>query len=99
MLFRSLLRKLARVSLLVVDDFGLEKAGPAEYRLFLEVLQDRIGNASTLVTSQYDVSVWHQLIGDDTVADAILDRLVHSAYRIELEGESMRKPKADTTTT
>ena len=95
----KLLRKLARVSLLVVDDFGLEKAGPPEYRLFLEVLQDRIGNASTLVTSQYDVSVWHQLIGDDTVADAILDRLVHSAYRIELAGESMRKAKADTTTT
>ena len=95
----KLLRKLARVRLLVVDDFGLEKAGPAEYRLFLEVLQDRAGTASTLVTSQYAVEVWHQLVGDDTVADAILDRLVHSAYRIELEGESMRKPKANTTTT
>ena len=90
----KLLRKLASVSLLVVDDFGLEKAGPPDYRLFLEVLQDRIGTASTLVTSQYDVGVWHELIGDGTVADAILDRLVHSAYRIKMQGESIRKVMA-----
>ena len=87
----KLLKKLERASLLLIDDFGLEKAKPADYRLLLEILQDRIGTASTLVTSQYATGAWHDLIQDGTVADAILDRLVHSAYRIKLEGESVRK--------
>jgi len=89
----KLLGKLAKVNLLVIDDFGLENATAADYRLFLEILQDRIGETSTLVTSQYAVDVWHDLIKDSTIADAILDRLVHSAYRIDLTGESMRDPK------
>ncbi len=90
----KLLGKLSKANLLVIDDFGLEKAAPADYRLFLEILQDRIGETSTLVTSQYAVDVWHDLIKDATIADAILDRLVHSSYRIELQGESMRKKKS-----
>ncbi len=89
----KLLGKLAKVNLLLIDDFGLENASAADYRLFLEILQDRIGETSTLVTSQYAVEVWHDLIKDSTIADAILDRLVHSAYRIDLVGESMRDPK------
>jgi DNA replication protein DnaC len=89
----KLLGKFAKVNLLVVDDFGLEKAAAADYRLFLEILQDRIEQTSTLVTSQYDIGIWHELIKDSTIADAILDRLVHSAYQIDLQGESMRNPK------
>jgi DNA replication protein DnaC len=89
----KLLEKLAKVNLLLIDDFGLENAAAPDYRLFLEILQDRIGDTSTVVTSQYAVDVWHDLIKDSTIADAILDRLVHSAYRIDLIGESMRNPK------
>ena len=89
----KLLNRLARANLLLIDDFGMEKATPADYRLFLEILQERIGESSTLVTSQYAVEVWHELIKDATIADAVLDRLVHSAYRIDLQGDTMRNPK------
>jgi len=89
----KLLNKLVKASLLVIDDFGLERVTASDYRLFLEILQERVGDTSTLVTSQYAVGVWHDLIKDATIADAILDRLVHSAYHIDLQGESMRKTK------
>ncbi len=89
----ALLKKLARTRLLVIDDWGLEKASPTQYRDFLEILDDRHGLASTLITSQFATDRWHELIGDATVADAILDRLVHGAHRINLDGESMRKPQ------
>ncbi len=89
----KLLNKLTKASLLLIDDFGMEKANTADYRLFLEILQERIGETSTLVTSQYAIDVWHQLIKDATIADAVLDRLVHSAYRMDLQGETMRNPK------
>ena len=95
----KLLNKLAKARLLVIDDFGLEKATASDYRLFLEILQERIGETSTLVTSQYAIGVWHDLIKDATIADAILDRLVHSAYRIDLQGESMRKTTNSNTNT
>lgn len=87
----KILNKIAKAKLLIIDDFGMEKANAADYRLILEILQDRIGETSTLVTSQYAVSVWHERINDQTIADAILDRIVHGAYRIDLQGESMRK--------
>jgi len=87
----NLLKKLAKTSLLVIDDLGLEKASAAQYRDLLEVLDDRHSTASTLITSQLPPTRWHELIGDATVADAILDRLIHGAHRIELKGESMRK--------
>jgi DNA replication protein DnaC len=87
----NLLRKLAKINLLVIDDLGLEKATAAQYRDLLEVLDDRHSAASTLITSQFPPTRWHELIGDATVADAILDRLIHGAHRIELKGESMRK--------
>jgi len=91
----KLLKKLAKASLLVIDDFGLVSATGKQYRDLLEVLDDRHGQGATLLTSQFPVNQWHELINDATVADAILDRLVHNAYRIELKGESLRKSKAD----
>lgn len=87
----ALLKKLAKARLLVIDDWGLERGAPAQYRDFLEILDDRHGNASTLITSQFPPDRWHELIGDATVADAILDRVIHGAHRIELKGESIRK--------
>jgi DNA replication protein DnaC len=87
----KLLRKISRAKLLVIDDWGLEKASPPQYRDFLEILDDRHSESSTLITSQFPPTRWHELIGDETVADAILDRMIHGAHRIELQGESMRK--------
>jgi len=89
-----LLKKLSRADLLIVDDFGTASVVGKQYRDFLEILDDRQGQGSTLVTSQFPVSQWHEIIADPTVADAILDRLIHNAYRIELKGESMRKSQA-----
>jgi DNA replication protein DnaC len=90
-----LLKKIARAALLIVDDLGISAAAGKQYRDLLEVLDDRQGRGSTLITSQFPVSQWHEIIADATVADAILDRLVHNAYRIELKGESLRKAKAE----
>ena len=88
------MKSLARVELLILDDWGLQPLdGNARHHL-LEILEDRYGQRSTLVTSQLPVARWHQTINDPTYADAILDRLVHNAHRLELEGESMRRPAA-----
>ena len=84
---------LARAPLILVDDLGLVSVPGKLYREFLEMLDDRQGQGATLITSQFPVSQWHEVIADPTVADAILDRLVHNAYRIELKGESLRKGK------
>jgi len=84
--------RLAKTDLFILDDWGMETLKPAEYRDFLEILDDRQGNGATLITSQFPVDLWHDTIGNPTVADAILDRLVHNAHKIALEGESMRKP-------
>jgi DNA replication protein DnaC len=89
----QLLKKLARVALLVIDDLGIASVTVQQYRDLLEVLDDRHGNGATLITSQLPVEEWHRIIGDATVADAIMDRLAHNAYRIALEGESVRKLK------
>lgn len=92
--YPKLLATLAKVDLLVIDDWGLAHIAPDGYRDLLEVLEDRYGARSTLVTSQLPVEKWHGLIGEPTFADAILDRLVHNAYRLDLKGESIRKTKA-----
>lgn len=85
------MKSLARVELLILDDYGLQPLdGNARHHL-LEILEDRYGRCSTLVTSQLPVARWFDLIGDPTYADAILDRLVHNAHRLELTGESMRR--------
>jgi DNA replication protein DnaC len=94
----KLLKKLARAAVIVIDDFGVAAVAGKQYRDLLEILDDRHGQHSTLITSQFPVEDWHGVINDATVADAILDRLVHNAYRLKLEGESMRDPKTKTKT-
>lgn len=81
----------ARTDLLILDDWGLAPMSDLQRRDLLEMLEDRYGKRSTIVTSQLPVTAWHDAIGDPTLADAILDRLVHNAYKIELKGDSMRK--------
>ena len=88
-----LLKRLSRCALLLVDDFGVASVAGKQYRDLLEILDDRQGAGATLITSQFPVGQWHELINDATVADAILDRLVHNSYRLELKGESLRKAK------
>lgn len=83
---------LTKVDVLVVDDFAMSPLGDLERRLFLEICDDRYRRRSTVLTSQLPVAKWHKQIGDPTVADSILDRLVHQAYRFDLSGESLRKP-------
>jgi len=92
--YGKLLAKLARTDVLVLDDFGLVPLGDSERHDLLEILEDRHGRRSTIVTSQLPVQSWHASLGDPTLADAILDRLVHNAYKIELTGESLRKKRA-----
>jgi len=89
-----LLKKLARTDLIVIDDWGLERLKDPQAHLILEILEDRQDRGSLMITSQFAVSSWHELIGNPTVADAILDRLVHHAHRIELKGDSLRKMKS-----
>ena len=81
----------ARVDVLVLDDLGLQPVPPARAADLLEVIEDRHGLRSTIVTSQLPVGHWHEALGEPTVADAILDRLVHNAYRLELKGDSRRR--------
>jgi len=90
--FRKRLGALAKTQLLLIDDFAIAPIGPRERSDLLEVLDDRVGTRSTIITSQLPIEHWHDYIGDPTLADAILDRLLHSAHNIHLEGESMRKP-------
>lgn len=92
--YGRLLKSLGRVQLLILDDWGLSVLNPSERRDLLEILDDRHGRASTIVTSQIPVELWHDVIGDPTLGDAILDRLVHNAHRLQLSGESMRKQNA-----
>ncbi len=86
-----LLRNLGRADLLILDDWGLEPLDAAARHDLLEIIEERYGRRSTMITSQLPVDRWHEIIGDPTYADAILDRLVHNAHRIELAGESMRR--------
>ena len=94
--YGRLLKTLGRAQLLILDDWGLSVLSPSERRDLLEIIEDRHGRASTIVTSQVPVEGWHDIIGDPTLADAILDRLVHNAHRLQLTGESMRKRAAQT---
>lgn len=97
--YPKLIGALAKTELLVFDDFGTSALKDEHRRDLLEILEDRYGLRSTLVTSQFPVENWHELIGDPTLADAILDRLVHNAYKIHLKGESMRKRRNKLTQT
>ena len=97
--FSLLMTGFAKTDLIILDDWGLAKFNAQQRRDRLELLDDRHGRRSTIVTSPLPVEHWHDLIGEATLADAILDRLVHNAYRITLEGESMRKRQSRLTTT
>ena len=90
---RQLLRRLNRIDVLVVDDWVMAPMSEPERRDFWEIAEDRYQTHSMVLTSQLPVSGWHEQIGDPTLADGILDRLVHNAHRIEMRGDSIRKQK------
>jgi len=92
--YAKLLRTFARVDLLILDDWGPEQLNAEQRRDLLEIVEDRYDARSIIITSQLPVERWYEVIGDPTLADAILDRIIHSAYRIALDGDSMRKLKA-----
>lgn len=89
--FAKLIQQLAKTDLLVLDDWGLEKMTLSQRNDLLEIMEDRHGQRSTLITSQLPIGQWHKAIGDATLADAILDRLLHNSHKLNLKGESMRK--------
>jgi DNA replication protein DnaC len=93
--FDRLFRKIARVDLLILDDWGPDRLTAPQGRDLMEIVEERYGRRSTIITSQLPVETWHQVIGEPTFADAILDRLVHNAYRIALDGPSLRKTSAE----
>ena len=95
--FHKLMTALAKTDLIILDDWGLAKLNAEQRRDLLELLDDRHGHRSTIVTSQIPVDHWHDVINEPTLADAILDRLVHNAYRLNLKGESMRKRQSNLT--
>lgn len=95
--YPKLLQSFAKINVLLLDDYGLTTLGAEQRYDLLEILEDRHGIHSTLVTSQLPVDHWHEIISDATLADAILDRLVHNAHRINLKGESMRKANSSLT--
>jgi DNA replication protein DnaC len=91
--FGRLLTRLSRIDILVLDDFAMAPLKDSERRDFLEICDDRYQRRSLILTSQMPLAHWHEQIGDVSVADSILDRVVHNAYRLELNGESMRKKR------
>ena len=83
--------KMERQQLLILDDFGIQPLDAQNRAALMEIIEDRHEHASTLITSQVPVSKWYEVIGEKTIADAIMDRIIHNAHRIELTGESLRK--------
>jgi DNA replication protein DnaC len=92
--YPKLMASLAKTALVSLDDWGLAPLSDEHRRDVLELLEDRHGRGATIVTSQFPVDHWHDVMGDPTLADAILDRLLHNAYKITLRGDSMRKRHA-----
>jgi len=94
----SYMKELARIErqhLLILDDFGLQPLDTQSRQILMEIIEDRHGNQSAIITSQLPVKQWHEVIGESTIADAILDRIVHCASRLELKGDSLRRKMAD----
>jgi DNA replication protein DnaC len=89
--YHKQLKQLAKVQLLIIDDWAMEPLTPAYRNDLMEIMDDRHGSTSTIVISQLPTDQWYATIGDNTIADAILDRLMHNAHRLQLKGESMRK--------
>jgi DNA replication protein DnaC len=94
--FPRLFKALTKTRLLILDDWGPDRLNASQRRDLMEIVEDRYEAGSTLITSQLPIDAWHDVIGEPTFADAILDRLVHNAYRVELDGESMRKTNLKT---
>jgi DNA replication protein DnaC len=92
---RSLLARLSRIDVLVIDDWAMAPLAETERRDFWEICEDRYQTRSTILTSQLPVARWHEQIGDPTAADGILDRLVHNAHRLDMRGDSMRKKRGN----
>jgi DNA replication protein DnaC len=88
-----MLTRIAKASLLILDDFGLSPVSATEAKDLLEILDDRYDTASTVITSQLPTRQWHEILGEPTIADAICDRVLHNAFKIELKGDSMRKKR------
>ena len=95
--YTKLMNQLLKTDLLILDDWGIQKVSAAQRNDLMEVIDDRHGRRSTLIASQLPTEYWHEYIGEATIADAILDRLLHGAHRLNLTGESMRKTKAHLT--
>lgn len=93
--YTKLLAQMAKIKLLIIDDWGLDSLNQQNRNDLLEIIEDRHGNGATLITSQLPTNHWHDAIGEATLADAILDRLLHNAHKIQLQGESMRKIMAN----
>jgi len=85
------LQKLQKVNLLILDDFGLQAFDNNTREILMDIIEDRYDKSSTIISSQIPVSVWYDIIGEGTIADAVLDRIVNSSHRIDLKGESLRK--------
>ena len=96
--YARFLARLARIDVLVIDDWALSPAQEADRHHLLEVVEDRYANRSTIITSQLPPTKWHEYLGDPTVADAILDRVLHNAHRLVLKGPSRRKEKDQVST-
>ena len=92
--FPRLFKSLTKTNMLILDDWGPERLNASQRRDLMEIVEDRYGAGSILITSQLPIAAWHDVIGEPTFADAILDRIVHNAYRLELDGQSMRKTNA-----
>ena len=86
--------RMEKQELLIIDDFGIQPLDQQSRTILMEIIEDRHGKRSTLITSQVPVNKWHEVIGEQTIADAILDRIIHDAHRLELKGESLRKKRS-----
>jgi DNA replication protein DnaC len=91
--YLKLLKSIAKAQVLIVDDFGLHPFDNQSRQAFMDIIEDRYDRASTIIAAQIPVKQWHETIGEGTIADAILDRLVYSSHRVELQGQSLRKNK------
>ena len=93
--YTKTIQRLSRISLLILDDFGVTALKADELSDLFEVIEERIFAGSTIITAQLPVKEWHSYLGNETIADAMMDRLIYSAHRIEMKGESMRKLMAE----
>ena len=85
------INRIEKQQLLILDDFGIQPLDAPNRSALMEIIEDRHGKSSIVITSQVPVSMWHEVIGETTIADAVMDRIIHGAHRIDLKGESMRK--------